>query len=205
MSSGRGLTGRRSPVGVTSRTVGVTSRTVGALLVACMATLGSACAPAAERDAAAEREAELVMRSLMAAFETADVALIEDLFWAQATYDDFPNQHTYHGLDEIVGYVTAVHEWADDVYMNVGAVHVTTTGGAVAEWVFSGVQNRPMGSQVPVGTGREIVLNGVTVIEIRDGRIIRAADYTDAGALMLQLGGRIELPGGGVVELEGAR
>jgi ketosteroid isomerase-like protein len=62
-----------------------------------------------------------------------------------------------------------------------------------------------MGSQVPVGTGREIVLNGVTVIEIRDGRIIRAADYTDAGALMLQLGGRIELPGGGVVELEGAR
>jgi len=164
----------------------------------------TACAPRSASDADALREAERTMRSLMSAFETADVALIEDLFLAQATYDDYPNQHTYHGLDEIVGYVTAVHEWADDVYMNVGRIHVTTDG-AVAEWVFSGVQNRPLGQQVPVATGREVVLNGVTVIEIQNGRILRAADYTDTGALMLQLGGRIELPGGSVVELEGPR
>jgi ketosteroid isomerase-like protein len=159
--------------------------------------------PSASEDEAL-REAELVMRSLMSAFETADSALIEDLFWPQATYDDFPNQHTYHGLEEIVGYVTAVHRWADDVYMNLGELHVSTDG-AVAEWVFSGVQNRPMGDQVPVATGREVVLNGVTIVELRDGRILRAADYTDTGALMLQLGGRVELPGGSVVELEGAR
>ena len=59
-----------------------------------------------------------------------------------------------------------------------------------------------MGDRVPVATGREVVLNGVTIIEIEDGRIIRAADYTDTTPLMLQLGGRIELPGGVVIEAE---
>ena len=177
-----------------------TRRLAGALA----SLVAAGCIQTSASDTEALREAELTMRSLMSAFETADAALVEDLFWPQATYDDFPNQHSYQGIEEIVGYVTAVHEWADDVYMNVGDIHVSP-GGAVAEWVFSGVQNRPLGDRVPVGTGREVVLNGVTIIEIQDGRILRAADYTDTGALMLQLGGRIELPGGAVIELEDVR
>lgn len=145
--------------------------------------------------------AETAARSLMAAFETADTALIEDLFWPQATYDDFPNQHTYRGVAEIVGYVTGVHRWADDVFMNVGRVHVTDDG-AVVEWLFSAVQARPMGDELSVGTGREVVLNGVTVLEMDGDRIVRAADYTDTAAMLLQLGGRVEMPDGTVIELE---
>lgn len=167
-------------------------------------TLSStACAPAASSDQAA-REAELAIRSLMAAWESGDRALVEDLFWPQATYDDFANQQTYEGLQEIVGYVTAVHEWADAVYWNVGAVHVTENG-AVAEWVFSAIQARPIGAQIPVGTGREVVTNGVTIIELDGERIIRAADYMDTAPMLLQMGARIEMPGGGVVELPDGR
>lgn len=150
------------------------------------------------------KEAELAIRSLMAAWESGDQALVEDLFWPQATYDDFPNQRTYEGIQEIVGYVLAVHDWADDVYWNVGDVHITEDG-AVAEWVFSAVQARPMGTQIPVATGREVVTNGVTIIQMQGDRIIRAADYTDAVPMLLQLGGRIELPGGSVLELEDIR
>jgi hypothetical protein len=144
------------------------------------------------------RQAELAVRTLMAAYESADTTLLLDLFWPQATYDDFAEQHTYQGLDEIVGYVTSVHEWGDDVYKNVGRVHVTETG-AVAEWIFSAVQNRPFGQVAPDVTGREVVLSGVTIIEMEGDRIIRAADYTDTQPLLLQLGARIELPGGGVI------
>ena len=150
------------------------------------------------------REAELTVRSLMAAWERADTELLNDLFWPQATYEDFPNQHVYQGVQEIVGYVQAVHDWADAVYWNVGRVHVTEDG-AVAEWVFSGVQSRPIGTQAPMATGNEVVLNGVTIIELEGGRIIRAADYIDTTPLWLQLGGRIEMPGGSVIELEGIR
>lgn len=167
-----------------------------ALLSSCIATGAS--------DTEAANEAEVAIRSLMAAWERGDEALLQELFWPQATYDDFPNQHVHEGIQEIIDYVNAMHAWADDVYMSVGAVHVTANG-AVAEWVFSGVQNRPLGNQVTVGTGREVVTNGVTIIELERGRIMRAADYFDTAPMLLQLGGRIELPGGTVLELNDGR
>lgn len=175
----------------------------GPLLAACL--LSAACSPFGRvadgaADDADRREAEVVARSLMSAFETADTALVQELFWPQATYDDFPNQHSYQGIGEIVGYVTGLHAWADGVLMNVGEVHVGADA-VVVEWLFSAVQARPMGRQLTVGTGNEVVLNGVTVLELDDGRIVRAADYTDTGALMLQLGGRIEMPDGTTIQL----
>lgn len=176
-------------------------RVAGAVLVAGCALLVAGCARSDGRTSdEAARRAEATIRSLMAALETADSALVEDLFWPQATYDDYPNQHTYQGVAEIVGYVTGVHRWADDVLVNVGRVHVTSSG-AVAEWLFSAVQRRPIGGRLSIATGNEVVLNGVTVIELQGDRIIRAADYTDTGAMMLQLGGRIELPDGSTIEL----
>lgn len=168
--------------------------------VVALSLLFNACAPGEETFRVDPREAELTVRSLMAAIERADTALVEELFWPGATYEDFPNQHVHQGIAEVVGYVTGSHRWADDVVVSVGRVHPTATG-AVAEWVFSATQVRPMGDRLPIGTGREVVLNGVTIVELEDGRIIRAADYTDAAAMLLQLGGRIDLPGGGSLEL----
>ena len=164
----------------------------------CAVAAISACAPPADDTLA--RESELTIRTLMAAWESADTTMIEELFWPQATYDDFPNQTTYQGIEEIVGYVTSPHAWGDDVLMSVGEVHANASG-AVAEWVFSAVQARPMGDIVPLATGNEVVMNGVTIIEIERGRILRAADYADATPMWLQLGGRIEVPGGGTIEL----
>jgi steroid delta-isomerase-like uncharacterized protein len=169
-----------------------------------LAAILSACVPSARIDDHTAQEAELTIRSLMAAWERGDATLVEDLFWPEATYDDFPNQHTYQGVQEIAGYVTALHAWADDVYWSVGAVHITETG-AIAEWLFSATQARPIGTQVPVATGREVVTNGVTLIEIEKGRIVRAADYMDTTPMMLQLGGRLEMPGGSVITLEDGR
>lgn len=164
------------------------------------AFLVAGCLPQAP-EGTSSRASELAIRTLMAAWESADTALILDLFSPDATYDDFMNQVTAEGLVEIVAYVTGVHAWGDDVYKSIGRVHASESG-AVAEWVFSAVQNRPMGDQIPIVTGREVVLNGVTIIEMRDGRILRAADYSDATPMVLQLGGRIELPGGQFIELD---
>ena len=168
-----------------------------------VAMLLTGCARQSESEKRRIQEAELTARSLMTAWQRADPELIEDLFWPDATYDDFPNQHTYQGIQEIVGYVQAMHAWADNVFTNVGRVHVTTNG-AVVEWGFSAIQARPMGA-VRVGTGAEVVTNGVTIIEFRGDRIIRAADYADTTPMMLQVGGRIELPGGTVMEIDQTR
>jgi steroid delta-isomerase-like uncharacterized protein len=171
---------------------------VGVLAVLVFVPFATACAPSEEQ---AISQNELVLRSLIDAVQAADTATIVELFWPEATYDDYASQLQHRGIEEILGYLTSVHEWADDVYMNVGEVHVGATG-AVAEWIFAGVQARPMGEMVPVATGLEVVMNGVTIVEIDGGRIRRAADYMDTTTLLLQLGARIELPGDGVMELD---
>jgi steroid delta-isomerase-like uncharacterized protein len=140
----------------------------------------------------------------MDALQAADTAAIVELFWPDAVYDDYASQLQHRGIEEILGYVTSVHTWADDVYVNVGEVHVSASG-AVAEWLFAAVQARPLGDLVPVVTNREVVVTGVTIIEVDGGRIRRAADYTDTTPLLLQLGGRMQLPGGGVMELDEPR
>ena len=167
-----------------------------------MTVCSSACQLQTEDQTLAQNE--LLVLSLIDALQAADTAAIVELFWPEATYDDYASQLQHRGIEEIVGYATSVHAWADDVYMNVGTVHASTSG-AVAEWLFAAVQARPMGELVPEVTGREVVLNGVTILEIDGGRIRRAADYIDLAPMYLQLGGRIELPGGGVLELDQPR
>ena len=166
--------------------------TILALLVA------AGCGPTEEQ---AVTQNELIVRTLIDAVQIADTTTIVELFWPEAVYDDYASQLQHRGIEEIVGYLTSVHDWADDVYMNVGQVHVSGAG-AVAEWVFAGVQARPMGELVPIVTGLEVTTNGVTIVEIEDGRIRRAADYMDTTPMLLQLGGRVELPGEGVMELD---
>jgi steroid delta-isomerase-like uncharacterized protein len=178
----------------------VSARRCKLALVVTVACVGS-CSPTEEQ---AVSQNEYLVRSLFDALQSADSATIVELFWPDATYDDFASQLQYRGTEEILGYVTSLHSWADDVYMNVGEVHVSERG-AVAEWLFAGVQARPMGELVPVVTNREVVVNGVTIIEVDGGRIRRAADYTDTTPLLLQLGGRMTLPGGGAMELEEPR
>jgi steroid delta-isomerase-like uncharacterized protein len=160
--------------------------------------LAAACAPTEEQ---AITQNELIVRTLIDAVQMADTATIVELFWPEAVYDDYASQLQHRGVEEILGYLTSVHDWADDVYMNVGQVHVGTTG-AVAEWIFAGVQARPMGELVPIATGLEVTTNGITIVEIDGGRIRRAADYMDTTPMLLQLGGRVELPGNSVMELD---
>lgn len=143
---------------------------------------------------------EIVARTLMDAWQSGDQDVLTDLFTPDAVYDDFPNQIQYQGIQEIVGYVQFLQQWADGLSMDVTAVHPSEEGATV-EWVLSAVQARPIGNRVPIATGNEVVLNGVTILEIEGGRIHRAADYMDALAFVLQLGAEVHMPGGDVVRL----
>jgi steroid delta-isomerase-like uncharacterized protein len=169
------------------------------IVVGALAAL-TACAPRGGPSPTLARN-EIVARTLMDAWQSGDRDVLLDLFFPDAVYDDFPNQLQYQGIQEIVGYVQHVRDWADGLSIDVSEVHASEEGATV-EWVFSATQSRPIGNRVPVATGREVVLNGVTILEIENGRIHRAADYIDALALVLQLGGEVHMPGGGVMRLD---
>lgn len=155
-----------------------------------------ACGPSDEQ---ADALGQYLMQSLTFARQTADTAMIEEIFQPDAVYDDYPDQVSYEGIEDIIGYLTSVHEWGDDVYLTLGAIQTSPTG-ATGEWTLGAVQTRPIPDLVGTGSDRETVVSGVTIIEIEGGRITRAADYWDRAGFMLQLGARIELPGGTVLE-----
>jgi len=168
-----------------------------------LATTVGACSPGTRSaTSTADGENELIARRVMAVWENADTATLVDLFAPNAVYDDFPNQQQYHGIQEIVGHVLDVQSWATNISMDVVDVH-TGSSSATAEWTLSGVQNGPLGDVAPTATNREFLLNGVTIFEIANGRITRAADYWDTAPLVLQLGGKIVLPGGEVWQQNG--
>jgi steroid delta-isomerase-like uncharacterized protein len=171
------------------------------LMLAFMTLCQSGCGNTRDGDVL---ESESVVRTMLSVWETADTAVVLDLFWPTAVYDDFQNQTQYRGMEEIASYLTHVHTWGTGIYMNVTQVHASETG-ATAEWVLSVIHDRPIDRRFPQATGREILLNGVTIIKLRDHRIDRAADYIDGMPMVLQLGGSIEYPGGVVLELDSVR
>jgi len=168
-----------------------------AFLIVATSAVGACSSGTRSGGSGVEGRNELIARRVMAAWESADTATLVDLFAPNAVYDDFPNQQQYHGIQEIVGHILDVQTWATNISMDVADVHTGPTS-AVAEWTLSGVQDRPLGDFAPTATNREFVLNGVTIFETANGRITRAADYWDTAPLVLQLGGKIVLPGGGV-------
>lgn len=137
-------------------------------------------------------------RQLMTIWETGDFAMLEEIANPDIVYDDVPNGERFEGLDGVRRYVGHVHSWASQVQITVVAVH-SGPDEAVAEWVMRGVQDRPIPGRIPVATNRPFELKGVTLVELEDGRIARAADYIDVLGFVVQLGSRVELPGGLVI------
>lgn len=127
-----------------------------------------------------------------------DTATLDEITAPDVVYDDVPNGQRFEGREGVRRYIRHVHAWASQINIKVTRVH-GSANTAVAEWVMSGVQDRPIPGRVPVATKRTFELKGVTLIEVRDGRITRAADYMDVLGFILQLGGRVELPGGIVI------
>jgi len=132
---------------------------------------------------------------LMKMWETGDTSLLEAITTPDVVYDDIPNGEQFRGPDGVARYIRHVHAWASGIEIEVLRLHAGPDF-AVAEWRMRGVQDRPIGGRVPVATGRRFELNGLTLVEVRDGRIHRAADYIDVLGFVLQLGARVTLPGG---------
>jgi len=172
-----------------------------AAFLAAVLIVSAGCSSRASGPSRAETENEIAMRTLIERMASANADDVADLFFPEAVYDDFANQQQYRGLQEIAGYIEGGSRWATGVSMDIIDLHVSDSV-AVAEWVFTGIQDKPIGSTLPVATGREVVLNGVTIIETEGGRIKRAADYTDGLTMALQLGGEVHMPGGGVLKLD---
>jgi len=156
----------------------------------CLCFILSACSQSIREPDAAD----LVIR-LMGVWESGHQESLAEFVDSSAVYDDVPNNNRFEGIEGFESYIGHVHNWASDV-----SITIHETGGsaerAYAEWTMTGRQSRPIEGRIPVATDSTFTLNGLTVVEVADGKIVRAADYLDVLGFILQLGSSVELPGG---------
>ena len=108
------------------------------------------------------------------------------------------NDYTFYGINGINKYINHIHNWASDIKMEIREINVSENMGYV-EWTMTAKQTRPIEGRVPIATNKNINLNGVTLMEYKDGKIIKAVDYMDVLGFVIQLGGKVELPGGVII------
>lgn len=147
------------------------------------------------------QDAEKLGVRLLGIFESGQSELVDELFHPEGVYVDHPNHTKYVGHARIKGYVEHIHRWASQVEIEVNAVHAMGDHAAV-EWTMTAIQSGPIGDLVPLATNRQVKIEGVTLVKAEAGQIVWASDYMDVMGFVMQLGGKVELPGGRVLQAD---
>jgi hypothetical protein len=139
-----------------------------------------------------------LVNELMVLWETGDTLKTDNIFTDTCTYSDVANNQTFVGIQGVNKYVHHVHDWASEIKMIVRNIEIKDSIGYV-EWTFKARQTNPIKGIVLIATNKKVTLNGVTLIEFCNSKIKNASDYMDVLGFILQLGSKVELPGGVII------
>jgi hypothetical protein len=156
----------------------------------------AACAGAEAPDRTTE---ELRLIELMEMRRTGDPEGIEGVFHPTAVYDDFTSGTQHRELPEITAFIRGWHSPDGATFVDVVQYHAGD-GVAVAEWVLEGTRSGPARDDPDSLVLRRFRVDGLTLVEVEDGLIVRAADYADPTSLLLAEGAVVVLPEGDTLE-----
>lgn len=119
-------------------------------------------------------------------WETLDIDTIIEAYAEDAVHEVVPGQELFSGRDEIRSHIEPlITEFTDPSFQ---VTHIVVGDqGASAEWTFRGTYTGQMPG-FPPGTGEEVVIQGVSVLELADGQIQYEREYLDVFGLLQQLG-----------------
>src|SRR5262249_6001459 len=141
-------------------------------------TLGMLSAISTARAASADRS---VGQKWIDGWNSRDAEKLVAAFTPDGVYRDVTFDLTKKGSAELRELHKFFHEAVSGLYVKLVAAHVCGGHGTI-EWLFGGTD---------VGvykTGKPFEVPGVSVIEVRKGRISRNLDYYDAATIMKQVG-----------------
>lgn len=142
---------------------------------------------------------ESLGRELIDIWQNGNIEDLGAIVSENAIYEAAQQNHAYKGLEQFGSYVGHLSKFSKDLKIDV----ISTTSSkttATIEWVMTGIQAQPIPGSIEIATNKEFKVKGVTLIEVKDGLITKATDYMDVLGFVIQLGARIELPGGVVLE-----
>jgi steroid delta-isomerase-like uncharacterized protein len=133
---------------------------------------------AGKRAAAADKS---VGQKWIEGWNSPDPEILISAFTSDGIYEDVTFGLKKQGSDELRDLHKFFHHSVDGLYVKLIASYVSNGHGTI-EWMFGGKD---------VGvfeTGKPFEVQGVSVIQVRGGRIARNLDYYDAATIMKQVG-----------------
>ena len=103
------------------------------------------------------------------------------VFTADVFYEDVAFSEVSHGSAELRKFAASEYEGVPDLELKLLRSNVQGGHGTI-EWVFSGTDKGVF------HTGKKFSVRGVSVIDVRDGKISRSVDFYDSGTIMRQVG-----------------
>jgi steroid delta-isomerase-like uncharacterized protein len=130
-------------------------------------------------------QTEQMFREYLAAWNAHDLDKIVSFFTEDCVYENIPRGQTYRGKDELNAWAKGAFDAMPDFKLEVTSLFVSGEWAA-CEWVMTGTQTGAL-PDLPA-TGKSFSVRGATIAQLKDGRILRNADYWDAATFLRQLG-----------------
>jgi len=130
--------------------------------------------PASDRDAA-------IAEKWIAAWNSHNPDKMLPLFTDDIFYEDVAFGEASHGSAEVRKFFVSEFEGVPDLDLKLLRANVHGGHGTI-EWIFSGTDKGVF------NTGKKFSVRGVSVIDVRDGKILRNLDFYDSATIMRQVG-----------------
>ena len=159
------------------RVFGVAISTLAVVSLTYQGNFGNSAIYAAPQGAGDEKAIE----RLFAAWNSHDADKVVAAFTEDVVYEDVAAGHINRGRTE-------VRKWAEGAFAGIENFKIETVsssfqnGRGVAEWVWSGADKGLL------KTGKKFSVRGVSVFEVRGGKISRYKEYYDFSTVMRQVG-----------------
>ena len=124
---------------------------------------------------------EAIAEKWIAAWNSHSPDKMIPLFTADIFYEDVAFGEVSHGSDELRKFAASEFEGVPDLELKLLRANIHGGHGTI-EWTFSGTDKGVF------NTGKKFSVRGVSVIDVRDGKISRNLDFYDTATLMRQVG-----------------
>ncbi|WP_044044226.1 ester cyclase [Caballeronia insecticola] len=119
-----------------------------------------------------------------------DLPTLMTLFSDDVAYRDEPLKAQMNGKDELKDFASSFFSAFPDVEFAANSPAIQSADRAAVVWRATGTHDGKLLDVDP--SGKTIDVAGVSVMEFKDGKIVRNVDYWDLATLLRQIG---QLPG----------
>lgn len=149
------------------------------IVVAALLIAPALAAPQKEKSSGKSESA--VAEQWIAAWNSHDPDKMLPLFSDDVVYEDVAFGEVSHGKTELRKFASEEFEGVPDLELKLDRADIHGNHGTI-EWTFTGTDKGVF------KTGKKFSVRGVSVIDLRDGKISRNLDFYDSATLMRQVG-----------------